>query len=53
MIINFKLPKSTPSDTFPLTTERRRAPRPFSQAYVYNIDNDILMKIEREREKGG
>lgn len=27
------LPKSIPSDTFPLATDRRMAPRPFSQAW--------------------
>lgn len=28
-----RLPKSIPSDTFPLATDRRMAPRPFSQAW--------------------
>lgn len=30
------LPKSIPSDTFPLATESRMAPRPFSQAWNEN-----------------
>lgn len=31
------LPKSIPSDTFPLATDSRMAPRPFSQAWNANI----------------
>ena len=31
----FNLPKSIPSDTFPLATDNKTAPRPFSQAFKW------------------
>lgn len=37
------LPKSTPSETFPRTTERRRAPRPFSHAYTINVHHSFII----------
>jgi hypothetical protein len=39
------LPKSIPSDTFPLATDNKTAPLPFSQAFKSNITIDCQFLI--------